>query len=155
MTSRLRSPIPLTVALLTGALLTGALALAACGGGDDTTAGTQPGAAPVTDLTVTVDAGGGSSPTTWTLTCDPTGGDHPQAQDACDWLASAAGLDPNPLEPVPGDVACTEIYGGDQTASVTGTLDGEQVSIAFDRTNGCEIARWDAAVPLLVETGGV
>jgi hypothetical protein len=153
MTSRLRSP-----SLLTVALLAGALAVAGCGG-DDTTAGTS-GTQPATDdtgtnVTVTVDTGDGSSATTWTLTCDPVGGDHPQAQDACDWLASADSLDPNPLEPVPNDVACTEIYGGDQTATVTGTLDGQPVSIAFDRTNGCEIARWDAAVPLLVEAGGV
>jgi hypothetical protein len=136
--------------------LPAALLLAACGGGG-TTAGTtdDPAGTPATSLTVTVDQGDGSDPTTWTLSCDPTGGDHPQAQDACDWLASAASLDPNPLEPVPGDVACTEIYGGDQTARVEGTLDGEPVSIEFDRSNGCEIARWDAAQPLLVTPGGV
>lgn len=127
--------------------------LVACGAG--TTAGTTTGTERTTSLTVTVDEGDGSDPTTWTLTCDPTGGDHPQAQDACDWLASAASLDPYPLEPVPADVGCTEIYGGDQTATVEGTLDGEQVSIRFDRTNGCEIARWDAAQPLLVTPGGV
>jgi hypothetical protein len=137
--------------LLPAALLLVAT-LAACGG-DDTSAGTT--TEPTTSLTVTVDQGDGSDPTTWTLTCDPTGGDHPQAQDACDWLATAGSLDPNPLEPVPGDVACTEIYGGDQTATVEGTLDGQQVSIALNRTNGCEIARWDAAQPLLLTPGGV
>jgi hypothetical protein len=138
--------------LLPAALLL-AVTLTACGGGD-TTAGTT-GGEPTTSLTVTVDQGDGSKPTTWTLTCNPTGGSHPQAQQACDWLASAASLDPNPLEPVPADVACTEIYGGDQTARVEGTLAGEPVAIDFSRTNGCEIARWDAAQPLLVEPGGV
>ncbi len=138
--------------LLPAALLLAAATLAACGG-DDTNSGTT--TEPTTSLTVTLDQGAGSDLTTWTLTCNPTGGDHPQAQDACDWLATAASLDPNPLEPVPADVACTEIYGGDQTATVEGTLDGEPVAIEFDRTNGCEIARWDAAQPLLVEPGGV
>jgi hypothetical protein len=133
------------------------LLLATACGGDDTTAGTtgEPTAEPTTSLTVVVDQADGSDPTSWTLTCNPTGGDHPQAQDACDWLATAASLDPNPLEPVPGDVACTEIYGGDQTATVEGTLDGEPVSIELNRTNGCEIARWDAAQPLLLTPGGV
>ena len=49
---------------------------------------------------------------------------------------------------------CTEIYGGPQTATVTGTFRGEPVSAEFSRTNGCEIARWDGHVALLVETGG-
>jgi hypothetical protein len=130
--------------------------LPACGS-DGTTAGTDPGtdAPAATDLTVTVDRGDGSEATEYTLTCGPPGGTHPAPQAACDLLAAAASLDPNPLEPVPPDVACTEIYGGPQTATVTGTIDGEQVDTTFDRVNGCEIARWDAALPLLVEPGGV
>ena len=59
-----------------------------------------------------------------------------------------------PFAPVPSDQACTEIYGGPQTARVTGTFRGEPVDAEFDRTNGCEISRWDAYVDLLVERGG-
>jgi len=44
---------------------------------------------------------------------------------------------------------CTQIYGGPQTAQVTGTIDGEKVDRRFTRTNGCEIADFDAASALL------
>lgn len=53
------------------------------------------------------------------------------------------------FEPVPRNVACTEIYGGPQTARVTGTLRGEPVDARFSRTDGCQIARWDAVADLL------
>lgn len=43
---------------------------------------------------------------------------------------------------------CTEQYGGPEVATVTGTFDGDAVSATFSRTNGCEIARFDAAAPL-------
>ena len=53
------------------------------------------------------------------------------------------------FEPTPGDVACTQQYGGPETATVTGTFKGEQVDAKFSRQNGCEIARWEDALPLL------
>ena len=92
----------------------------------------------------------GQGKRTFELTCDPAGGDHPDPEAAC------AALDEleSPFAPVPADEACTEIYGGPQTARVTGTFRGEPVDAEFDRTNGCEISRWDAHVDLLVETGG-
>ena len=45
--------------------------------------------------------------------------------------------------------------GGDQTAVIEGTLNGEPLRTELSRTNGCEIARWDALQPVLVEPGGV
>jgi hypothetical protein len=45
--------------------------------------------------------------------------------------------------------ACTQIYGGPQTARVTGTIDGVKVDRRFTRTNGCEIADFDRAGELL------
>jgi hypothetical protein len=45
--------------------------------------------------------------------------------------------------PVPRDVACTEIYGGPQVASVVGRIAGKDFQATFSRTNGCEIARWN------------
>jgi hypothetical protein len=45
--------------------------------------------------------------------------------------------------------ACTQIYGGPETARITGTIDGEKVDRRFSRTNGCEIADFDRAGELL------
>ena len=44
---------------------------------------------------------------------------------------------------------CTQIYGGPEQARVTGTIDGKKVDRRFTRTNGCEIADFDAAKGLL------
>lgn len=41
------------------------------------------------------------------------------------------------------DQMCTEIYGGDDTAAITGTVDGTDVDATADRVNGCAIAAWD------------
>jgi subtilisin inhibitor-like len=76
-----------------------------------------------------------------TLKCDPDGGTHSDPNGACDTLLE----NEDALKPVAGDVACTEIYGGDQLATISGT--GVQAS--FSRANGCEIARWDALRPVL------
>jgi hypothetical protein len=54
-----------------------------------------------------------------------------------------AGLDAEQLAPVPRDVACTQIYGGPATARVRGELRGETVDARLDRTNGCQIERWE------------
>jgi hypothetical protein len=42
-------------------------------------------------------------------------------------------------------------YGGPATARVTGWWAGRPVDATFDRSNGCEIERWDRFVPLLPE----
>ena len=44
---------------------------------------------------------------------------------------------------------CTQQYGGPATARVTGTWQGQHVDATFDRTNGCEIARWNTLRPVL------
>jgi hypothetical protein len=49
---------------------------------------------------------------------------------------------------------CTQIYGGPERATVTGTFRGERVSSTFSKTNGCEIGRWKALTGLLPATGG-
>lgn len=93
------------------------------------------------DVTVVVDATGEGATTTLTLTCEPVGGDHPDAEAACAAIAAASGA--VAFEPTPRDVACTEQWGGPQTATVTGTVDGARIDAEFSRTNGCEISRWD------------
>jgi hypothetical protein len=75
-----------------------------------------------------------------TLTCEPDGGSHPDPAAACAALLDNA----DALEPVSGDVACTEIYGGDQIATITGSVEAR-----FSRANGCEIDRWDRLQPVL------
>jgi hypothetical protein len=126
--------------------LAAALLLTACQTprDDDPTPSASPGppaTAVAADLTITVDATGEGATQTFTLTCDPVGGDHPDAAAACDTLAAAGGADA--FAPTPRDVACTEQWGGPQTATIEGTVAGERVSGTFDRTNGCEISRWD------------
>jgi hypothetical protein len=82
---------------------------------------------------------------TATLMCDPAGGTHPRPDEACAALAAH----PEALEPVPADAACTQIYGGDETAEVSGVVDGRPMEASFSRENGCEISRWEALAPLL------
>jgi hypothetical protein len=97
------------------------------------------GSAAATELTITVQPQGPSGPVrTWTLRCDPPGGNHPRARTAC------ARLTPSVLAPLPTDVICTQIYGGPQTARVRGRFDGRPVDARFGRSNGCEIHRWDS-----------
>jgi hypothetical protein len=77
---------------------------------------------------------------------------HPRADAACAALKNNAAL----LSPAPKDAtrACTEQYGGPQTATVTGIVDDTPVDTAFARTNGCEIGAWTAAEDVLGATGG-
>lgn len=104
-----------------------------------------PGAPVAADLTIAV-SDGRTSTTTYTLTCEPTGGTHPQPASACDQLANA---DLSVFDPVPQGSACTDIFGGPQTATVTGTVAGKPVDASFNRSGGCEIERWNAVQVLL------
>ena len=115
------------------ALILAAVALmAGCGEDDEPPAGTP--SASVADLEVSVDPGGKTA----TVTCD--------VESDCPEVAA---LDPKVFEPTPGNVACTQQYGGPEKATVTGTFKGEPVDAKFSRENGCEIARWEDAAPLL------
>jgi hypothetical protein len=53
----------------------------------------------------------------------------------------------------PKDQVCTQLYGGPQTAHITGTLAGQSVTRDLARRNGCEIADWQKAQPLLAPSG--
>lgn len=103
-----------------------------------------------TELTIVVRSAPRKAGRTYTLRCDPAGGDHPDPEAACRSLSTLK----DPFTPVPPDAMCTQIYGGSQTATVTGTFRGDPVDAEFSRTNGCEIARWDSHAALLAETGG-
>lgn len=63
----------------------------------------------------------------------------PAPNDTCDQLSALE----DPFAPVPANTVCTQIYGGPQVAEVRGTFRGREVEARFNRTNGCEIERWD------------
>ena len=98
-----------------------------------------------TDLTIVFNDGSGTT-STWRLTCDPPGGNHPQPDAACAALERSAKA---ALPAVPKNRACAEVYGGPQTAMVTGTWRGTPVNSRFSRVNACETARWNALGGLL------
>jgi hypothetical protein len=111
----------------------------------------ESGGTVTTNLTIVSDDGKGKTET-WTLTCDPAGGTHPDAEAAC---AALAAKGESALPPVAKDMMCTQQYGGPQTAKITGTWKGETVNASFSRTNGCEISRWQDLKGLLPDAGGV
>ncbi|MFE6159047.1 SSI family serine proteinase inhibitor [Streptomyces sp. NPDC056486] len=101
-------------------------------------------------LTVKVTDAGDGRNGTYELECHPTGGTHPQAEEACGKLDQGRwGRDT--FAPTPTDSNCTMQYGGPATAHITGTWHGRPVDATYNRSNGCEISRWDRLVPVLPE----
>ncbi|MCI0386255.1 SSI family serine proteinase inhibitor [Streptomyces sp. CNQ085] len=96
-----------------------------------------------------VRGGGAPSRRAHTLDCHPAGGSHPDALAACEAVDRAARGPRDPWRPVPADAMCAQIHGGPATARITGVWHGQRVDASFRRTDGCEIARWDALVPAL------
>ena len=118
-----------------------AAAVAACGSEQAATSGGH-----LASLIVRVDADGakgGGAARELTLQCGA-----PTDSAAC---GAAAGVSEADLAPTPGDQACTQLYGGPETASITGTLRGARVDARFSRINGCEISRWGRVQDLLDE----
>ncbi|WP_020117582.1 SSI family serine proteinase inhibitor [Streptomyces canus] len=107
-------------------------------------------------LTVTVrDAGSGAdrAERTYEVDCHPARGTHPDPAGACAVLDRNTRWGRDTFSPVPEGSVCTMLYGGPATAHVTGTWAGRPVDARFDRSNGCETARWDRFVPLLPSMG--
>lgn len=97
-----------------------------------------------TNLQITVwPKGEAGSSTTYTLKCPQGTGTLPDARAACSKLEQVSA---KTFEPVPAGTACAEIYGGPQSAQVSGKLAGKLLRAEFKRTNGCEIARWGLLV---------
>jgi hypothetical protein len=129
-----------------GAALVCTVLLAACASPSAGAGGSSPGPSALTRLQVTVDAGNGAAAVTWTLSCDPPAGTHPHPPAACTQLAAAP---TDPFAPTPPGMMCSMIYGGSQTATVSGTFHGRPVATTFARTNGCQVARWQRVSALL------
>ena len=124
-------------------LLIALLALLAAGCGAETE---EPAASPAfAQLVVRVDADGrGAAPAKEVrLRCASA-----EESAAC---KAAGGLKPADFEPVPGDRACTQVFGGPEQATVEGELRGKPVDGAFSRHNGCEVSRWEAVAALLAQ----
>ena len=124
-------------ALALTALIT--LLLAGCGGG----AG---GGDAAIDLKLTLwpDGQAGDS-ITWTLRCEPTGGDHPDPAPACAALTAVA----DPFGPVAPPDRCEEIPGGeDDIAVLAGDFRGREVRSRFTRESPCVSGRWDRIAPV-------
>ncbi|MFD6298112.1 SSI family serine proteinase inhibitor [Streptomyces sp. NPDC060235] len=100
-------------------------------------------------LTVTVQDAGNGADGTYELDCHPAGGSHPRPAEACDLLDGNTTWGKDLFAPVPPNALCTMQYGGPATAHVTGTWAGRPVDARYDRTNGCEISRWNTMVPFL------
>lgn len=93
-----------------------------------------------TDLRITVwPDGKGNGSQTWTLRCNPVGGTLPNRAKACRTLAALKA----PFAPVPAGAFCTQINGGPAVAYVRGTFRGRRVTTSFNRSDGCQIDRWN------------
>ncbi|MEU6069461.1 SSI family serine proteinase inhibitor [Streptomyces sp. NPDC047082] len=106
-------------------------------------------AGPGDHLTVTVRHAGAGRNGTYVLSCHPAVGSHPDVGGACRAVDRNTRWGREAFAPVAPGSVCTMLYGGPATAHVTGTWAGRPVDATYDRSNGCEIARWNRMVPLL------
>jgi hypothetical protein len=61
----------------------------------------------------------------------------------------------DPFAPIPAHIMCSQIYGGPQTAHVTGRWKGKPVDLALSRVDGCRIEQWGSLGPLLPGPVGI
>lgn len=152
-------------------VLVSILSLCACSSGGGTPQPAVPEAPPASpaspltsgpgegnaELTITVKPSDSQPAINYTLICQdgvPTArSNHPFPAKACGALKN----NPAVLTPPPRnkEVICTQQYGGPQTATVRGTVDGVPVDTWFARRDGCEISRWNAAGSILGPVGNL
>jgi FlaG/FlaF family flagellin (archaellin) len=136
---------------LSFALIALSLLLAACGDDDDAT----DAGAPTADLTVVHTNSDTGLEVTYRITCGADAatitGDAVEvdADQACATLADPAVVQ-RLVEGPPADRVCTEIYGGADVATITGTIGDRMVDTSVDRTNGCGIDEWDDLLAALL-----
>jgi hypothetical protein len=95
-------------------------------------------------VTVTLDPDGPGGPqdaTTQEVSCEEVSDDAP--------CLAIAELEASDFDPPSVDQGCTELFGGPDVATIQGEINGEEVDAELTRSNGCEIERFDVAVPLL------
>ena len=131
----------------TAILLVATFGLAGCGSGSDGDEGTGPDSGP-TALSISYRPTPNAEPSIARLDCARPGAG--QERRACREVES---IPAGTFDPVPPDRACTEIYGGPETARIYGTVGGQGIDADFSRVNGCEIERWESVSFLLEATG--
>ena len=124
-----------------------ALALAGCGG---SSGGDGDGSDAKIDLKLTLwPTGRNGDSITWTLRCEPTGGNHPDAAAACAALTAVQ----DPFGTLPPPPRCKEIPGSSpEVALLEGDFRGRKVRSMFERSNACVAGRWDRIAPVF-DTG--
>ena len=128
---------------LAALLLIAAAALAGCG--SDEPNPSAPGDDQLAQLVITVDDDGEGGAPARELKLDCA---EPTDSQAC---GAVAGVSARDLAPTPPDTACTQLFGGPETATMKGQIRGEDVDAQFSRSDGCEIERWERVAPLLAE----
>ena len=119
------------------------LVAAGCGSGTGGGDAAEPPSQPRYDLQITYwPEGKDGESRTATLTCDPNGGTHPDPAKAC----AALDAHPEALHPVPGGHGLHRDLR--RRPGAPGSRDPDSTA-NFNRSNGCEIARWDALAPVL------
>jgi len=102
---------------------------------------------PIADVTFRVDLGDGNA-TSYRLACLGDTATFTGEFGSLDATSACLALNDEPVrERLTTDdhlaQACTEIYGGPETASVSGTLDDQPIDTTIGRNNGCGIDDWD------------
>lgn len=99
---------------------------------------------PATELTLTMREVEWShrDASTFTLTCDPVGGNLPSAVTACANLAADAGAGVDPFAPVPSAAICSSVITGPGVITVSGSWGGTPVQAQFDQVDSCEDERF-------------
>jgi hypothetical protein len=82
----------------------------------------------------------------WSLTCGPTGGNHPNKVKVCKFLSSNKGKLALFVE---SREDCTQIYGGSASATIKGRYQDKKVELILDRSDGCGIESWDRLIQIL------
>ncbi len=128
-----------------------ALLAAACGSDSDDGSATRPvdgeDAYAIADLTVVI-SHPDAEEVSYTISClgDTAGivGDANglTGEPACVALKSTEVVE-RLVQGAPGDLVCTEQYGGPDVATITGSLGGAPVDTSIDRVDGCGIGDWD------------
>ncbi|MFD3688354.1 SSI family serine proteinase inhibitor [Nocardiopsis sp. NPDC058631] len=83
---------------------------------------------------------------TWTLTCAPAGGDHPDPEAACAQIEEV-GAEPFVLDT--DDMMCTMIMGGPEVVHVTGHVEDTEIDTEFNKVGGCEVDRFESVETVL------
>jgi LysM repeat protein len=112
------------------------------------------GSAASTELTIERQTGSPSTvlqPSTATLRCGRTAAGtgflRDAAKPACGLVGRGAVQKVAAAQRNPG--FCTQVYGGPQTARITGTIHDRRVDVTVNRTDGCGTADWRSLAELL------